>query len=58
MTDLSHPLSRSLGVLMTALIIYFFDTQSNSVLHALVLPLSLAVAAWLMSRSLMAERES
>lgn len=54
MNSLSHPWSRAAGVLVAALIVFFLDTQSVSVLHRLVLPLGLAVAAWLMTRSLMA----
>lgn len=54
MNDLSHPWSRSVGVVIGAVIVFFLDTQSVSALHRLVLPLGLAVAAWLMTRSLMA----
>ncbi len=54
MNTLSHPWSRALGVVAAAMIVFFLDTQSISALHRLILPLGLAVAAWLMTRSLMA----
>lgn len=54
MTGLSHPWSRAAGVAAAAVIVFFLDTQSVSALHRLILPLGLAVSAWLMTRSLMA----
>ena len=54
MNGLSHPWSRAAGVVVAAVIVFYLDTQSVSALHRLVLPLGLAVAAWLMTRSLMA----
>ena len=54
MNELSHPWSRAAGVVLTAAVVFVLDTQSASVLHALILPLLLALAAWLMTRSAMA----
>jgi len=54
MNGLSHPWSRLAGVLLAAVILFVLDTESTAVLHALLLPLALTVAGWLMTRSLMA----
>jgi len=54
MNDLSHAGSRVGGVVLTALVVFAFDTHSASVLHRLILPLLLVLAAWLMTRSSMA----
>jgi CBS-domain-containing membrane protein len=54
MSELSHPWSRTAGLLLAALAVFLLDSQSSSWLHALVLPLVLAFAAWLMTRSAMA----
>ena len=54
MNELSHPVARLSGVALAAVIVFFLDTRTGSPLHLLVLPLGLAVAAWMMTRSLMA----
>jgi membrane protein implicated in regulation of membrane protease activity len=51
---LSHPWSRGAGVLLTALVVFFWESRSPAPLHSLILPLLLAGAAWLMTRSVMA----
>ena len=54
MNELSHPWSRLIGVALAAGIVFIMDTNAASALHKLWLPLALAAAAYLMTRSLMA----
>jgi len=54
MNELSHPWQRLAGVAITAMVAFFLDATSTTVIHSLVLPLTLAFSAWLMTRSLMA----
>ncbi len=54
MNELSHPWSRASGLLLGAFTVFLLDSQSSSWVHALVLPLVLAFAAWLVTRSAMA----
>ena len=54
MSELTHPWSRISGLLLGALAIFLLDSQSSNWLHALFIPLVLYLAAWLMTRSVMA----
>ena len=54
MSELTHPWSRISGLLLGAMAIFLLDSQSSNWLHALFIPLVLAFAAWLMTRSVMA----
>ena len=54
MNELSHPWSRLSGVLLAAVIVFVLDTTVKSAWHQLWLPLALAVAAYLMTRTAMA----
>ncbi len=54
MTPLSHPGQRSVGLVLAAAVLLILDPTQAGVTHELALPLLLAVAAWLMTRSLMA----
>jgi len=51
MTNLSHPWWRASGVVVTAVCIFFLDTQNPSVKHQLLIPLTLALAAYLMTQA-------
>ena len=54
MQQLSHPLLRTTGVALAAVIVFFLDVSSDNVVHQLWLPLALALAAYLMTQALMA----
>lgn len=52
--ELSHPWSRLSGVVLAAVIVFVLDTTVKSAWHQLWLPLGLAAAAYLMTRTPMA----
>lgn len=54
MAELDHPWQRVSGIVLAAVIVFVLDTTDASQLHRLWLPLALALAAYLMTRSLMA----
>ena len=54
MTPLTHAGQRTIGLVLAAAILFVIDPAHPGVTHKLALPLTLAVAAWLMTRSLMA----
>jgi len=54
MAELDHPWQRVSGIVLAAVIVFALDTTDPSQLHRLWLPLALALAAYLMTRSLMA----
>ncbi len=54
MTPLSHAGQRTFGLVMAAAVLFVIDPAHPGVTHKLALPLTLAVAAWLMTHSLMA----
>ena len=54
MIGLSHPWQRSAGLLLAALVLFVLDPQQTGIMHGLILPLLLACAALLLTRSPMA----
>ena len=54
MTPLSHPWLRVAGVGLAAAVVFVLDTQSESALHGLWLPLLLVLAAYMMTQAPMA----
>ncbi len=54
MNALSHPWQRSAGLALAAAVLFVLNPQQTDIVHGLVLPLLLALAALLLTRSLMA----
>ena len=54
MNRLSHPWQRSMGLALAAVVLFVLNPQETNVLHGLALPLLLALAALLLTRSPMA----